>query len=76
MAITEDLADALARDVIEAMEALGDERLPDEVAAVIAATSPTTEEAFRTAVRVRIAERRARKFLEQKLADAAAALQK
>ncbi|NVO23755.1 hypothetical protein [Donghicola mangrovi] len=67
MSITEDLADKLAIDVIAAMETLGDDRLPDEVAAVIGATSPTTEEAFRTAVRVRIAEQRARKFLAEKL---------
>ncbi|NVO26771.1 hypothetical protein HJ526_05025 [Donghicola sp. C2-DW-16] len=71
MSITEDLADKLAIDVIAAMETLGDDRLPDEVAAVIGATSPTTEEAFRTAVRVRIAEQRARKFLTEKLGNLA-----
>lgn len=71
MSITEDLADKLAIDVIAAMETLGDDRLPDEVAAVIGATSPTTEEAFRTAVRVRIAEQRARKFLAEKLGTSA-----
>ena len=71
MSITEDLADKLAIDVIAAMETLGDDRLPDEVAAVIGATSPTTEEAFRTAVRVRIAEQRARRFLAEKLGTSA-----
>ena len=69
MGITEDLADKLAQDVIAAMEKLGDDRLPDEVADVVGATSPTTEEAFRTAVRVRIAEQRARKFLASKLGE-------
>ncbi|KAA9009300.1 hypothetical protein [Histidinibacterium aquaticum] len=70
MSITEDLADRLAKDTIDAMDRLGDDRLFEEVARTIGATSPTTEEAFRTAMRVRIAERRARSFLEEKLAGA------
>ncbi|MEM9756580.1 MAG: hypothetical protein AAF914_11335 [Pseudomonadota bacterium] len=66
--ITEDLADKLAIDVIKAMEKLDDDTLVDEIAQVIGASSPSTEEAFRTAARVRMAEARARKFLTAKLA--------
>ena len=68
MGVTEDLADALAKDVIAAAEAMGDERLIDEVAKVIGAASQTTQEAFMTAVRVRLSEKRARAFLRDKVA--------
>ena len=68
MGITEDLADALARDVIEAADTLGDDKLIAEVAQVIGAASQTTQEAFMTAVRVRLSEKRAREFLARKLA--------
>ncbi|MCG7574733.1 hypothetical protein MHM39_14265 [Phaeobacter sp. CNT1-3] len=67
MGVTEDLADALAKDTIEAAEAMGDERLIDEVSKQLGASSQTTQEAFMTAVRVRLAEKRARGFLQDKL---------
>ncbi len=67
MGVTEDLADALAKDTIAAAEKLGDERLVEEVAKIIGATSTTTQEAFLTAARVRTAEARARRFLEERL---------
>ncbi|MEM6388639.1 MAG: hypothetical protein AAF825_02240, partial [Pseudomonadota bacterium] len=35
---------------------------------VIGASSPSTEEAFRTAARLRLAEKRSRVFLDKKLA--------
>lgn len=65
------LADALAKDTIAAAEKLGDDELVSEVAQVIGATSPSTEEAFRTAARVRMAEARARAYLNKKLAGVA-----
>lgn len=70
MGITEDLADALAKDVIEAEKTLGLEEgtLTNEISTVIGASSTTTQEAFLTAMRVRRAEQRARKYLEAKLA--------
>lgn len=68
MSVTEDLADALARDVIAAAEDLGDERLVADIASVIGATSTTTQEAFMTAVRVRLSEARARKALAARVA--------
>ena len=70
MGVAEDLADALAKDTIEAAEALNDEALIDQVAKQIGASSQTTQEAFMTAVRVRLAEKRARKFLEARLNSA------
>ena len=73
MSVVDDLADKLARDTIKAMDALGDENLPDQVAAVLGASSPSSEEIFRAAVRIRLAERRARTFLNdhvQKALDA------
>ena len=68
MGVVEDLADALARDVIRAAEDLGDETLIAEIAKIVGATSTTTQEAFMTAVRVRLSEARARRFLAARLA--------
>jgi ribosomal protein S28E/S33 len=68
MGITEDLADALARDTIAVAEKLGDDNLIAEVSKVIGASSTTTQEAFMTAVRVRLSEKRARAFLKARVA--------
>ena len=65
MGVTEDLADARARDTIAAKEKLGDEDLIAKVAKELGATSTTLEEAFMTSVRVRLAERRGRLFLKK-----------
>ncbi len=73
MGVAEDLADALAKDVIAAAEELGDDTLIDEVAKALGQSSTTTEEAFMTSVRVRIAERRARRALETAVARRRAA---
>lgn len=71
--IAEQLADQLAQDTIAAAETIGDDRLIEEIAQSVGASSPTTEELFRTLVRVRIAEARARKLLQKRLAAAGAA---
>ncbi|PHP29585.1 hypothetical protein [Limimaricola cinnabarinus] len=73
MGITEDLADALARDAIAAAERLGDEGVISEVSEALGASSTTTQEAFLTAVRVRLAEQRARRLLEERLRQGPAA---
>ena len=70
MSVVEDLADKLAQDVIKAMDALEDENLPEQVAKVLGASSPSSEEIFRAAVRIRLAERRARKFLTAHVREA------
>ncbi|MDA7425987.1 hypothetical protein [Thalassococcus lentus] len=61
--VLEDLADKLAADTIKAMDALGDDRLYEQVAKVLGASSQTSEEAYLTSIRIRLAERRARVFL-------------
>ncbi|MHA6344172.1 hypothetical protein [Roseivivax sp. CAU 1761] len=58
-----DLADRLAQDTLKAQDALGEDRLYVEIARVIGASSTTLEEAFLTAIRVRLAERAGRAFL-------------
>jgi methylphosphotriester-DNA--protein-cysteine methyltransferase len=63
-----DLIDQLALDVIKAAEDTDDDRLAETIAQAIGASSQTTEELFRTAVRIRMAEARARAMLEAKLA--------
>ncbi|MFN6976753.1 MAG: hypothetical protein ACK4OP_01390 [Gemmobacter sp.] len=72
MGVTEDLADALARDVLERQDALGDDRFYEKVGRVIGTSSPTLQEAFLTSIRIRLAERRARAFLDAALAAKAA----
>jgi hypothetical protein len=67
MGVVDDLADALARDVIASQDALGDDRFYEKVGRVIGASSPTLQEAFLTAVRIRLAEARGRAFLEAAL---------
>ncbi|MCF1709908.1 hypothetical protein L0V05_13895 [Tabrizicola sp. J26] len=64
MALIDDLADNLARDTIEAMEKFGNDRLYVDVSRVLGASSTTLQEAFLTSIRLRLAERRGRKFLE------------
>ena len=57
--LLEQIADALARDVLRAAQELGDDDLVGEISKVVGTSSPTTQEAFNTAVRVRMAEGRA-----------------
>ena len=67
MGVTEDLAEALARDVLAAMDEMGDERCYMEVGKMLSSLSPSMEDGFMTAMRVRLAERRARDLLNRKL---------
>ncbi|MHA6323593.1 hypothetical protein [Roseivivax sp. CAU 1753] len=64
MSFLTDLADDLARDTLKVMDATGHDRLHMEVAEVLAAASTTMEEEYLTCMRVRLAERRGRAFLE------------
>jgi hypothetical protein len=70
MSVVEDLGDALAKSTLEAMTEIDDDRFYEKVGRVIEASSPTLLEAYMTAIRVRLAERRARAFLEKALAAA------
>ena len=67
MSVLDEMGDKLARDVIDAMEELGDERFFDKVSKVLLDASPTMQEAFLTAYRVRRAEQRGRAFIEAAL---------
>jgi hypothetical protein len=66
MRVVEDLADNLAKDAIELANKLGDDDIIYETAKVLVATSSTMEEAYMTSIRVRLAERSALRFLEEK----------
>lgn len=68
MSVIDDLADALARDVMAALDEMGDDQFYDKVARAIAVSSPTLQEAFMTSIRIRLAERRGRQFFEKALA--------
>jgi len=70
MGIMEELADELAKEVVEASDRLGDPDLAKKVGQVIGSGSATTEEAFLTAVRYRAALKRGREWLHERLAAA------
>lgn len=67
MSMVEDLAEKLADDTLKAMKHLDDDRFFIEVAAELGAASTTLEEAFLTAIRVRLAERKARAFIKGRI---------
>ncbi|MDE9448966.1 hypothetical protein J3R80_00605 [Aliiroseovarius sp. Z3] len=67
MDLLEQVADAMARDVLEAVDLTGNEDLVDEIKKTIGSSSTTLEEAFMTAVRIRRAEARGRAHLKQLL---------
>lgn len=63
----QDLADGLAKDVLESSKELGDAFFYEQVSKVIGASSPTLQEAFMTSIRIRLAEKRGREFLHKAL---------
>ncbi len=65
MSILETIADGLAQEALDLEEKLDDPDVIDKIAKQIGATSPTSEEAFKTAVRMRRAERNARRLMAQ-----------
>ena len=62
------LAAKLAEDVLAVQDATGEDRLYIELGNVLGSSSQTLEEAFLTEVRIRLAERGARDFLNQRAA--------
>ena len=62
-AILEKIADDLARTALRLEEELNDLDVVERIAKHIGTSSPTVEEAFRTAVRMRRAETSAMKFM-------------
>lgn len=71
MGLTEEMADALADETMKAQNKLNEPYLYEEVAKVIGAGSTTLEEAYLTSMRVRIAEKRGRVFLEKRIRELA-----
>ncbi len=67
MSVIQELADKLADDVLAAEGELEDDRFYEKVSRVLLAASPTFQEAYITSIRVRLAERRGREFLERAL---------
>jgi len=67
MGVVDDLADALAKDAIAITSAIGNDDVIYETVKILEATSATMQESYMTSVRVRLAERRAREFLAEKL---------
>lgn len=67
MSIQQELADALAKDALDAEEKTGDPKIVDRISSVLGDTSTTTQEAYLTSIRVRRAERRARLALQEML---------
>ncbi|OSQ44640.1 hypothetical protein [Marivita geojedonensis] len=65
--MVEDLAEKLADDTLKAMKHLNNDRFFMEVAAELGAASTTLEEAYLTAIRVRLAERKARAFIRARI---------
>ena len=67
MSFIEDLADDLARDTLVACDEIGDDRFYEQVSRAIGVLSPTLQEAFMTSIRMRLAERRGRRALDDAL---------
>lgn len=63
-----DVADELAQKSLEIFEVTEDEEIFAEVTKIIGSSSQTLEEAYKTAVRVRLAERRALAMLTERKA--------
>jgi hypothetical protein len=67
MSFIQELADKLAKDVLESQEELQDDRFFEQVGRVLLAASPTLQESYMTSCRIRMAERRGREFFEKAL---------
>ena len=67
MSMVNEIAEKLAEDTLKAMKHLDDDRFFMEVAHELGAASTTLEEAFLTAIRVRLAERKARAFIKGRI---------
>ena len=68
MDFLEQVADDLAKDVLKVVDALDDEEIIMQISKTITASSATLGEAYMTAIRVRRAEARGRRFLEAHIA--------
>ena len=69
MPMLEDVADGLAKRTMELITRTGDELLEGRVADALGASSPTLQEAFATAMRIRKAEVRGIQLLDRIAAE-------
>ena len=67
MSFIQELADKLAKDVLESQDELGSDTFYEQVGRVLLAASPTLQEAYMTSIRIRLAERPGRDFLDRAL---------
>ncbi len=65
MSKLEEIGDSLAIRALEVMERTGNEAIERRVGDEIGLSSPTLQEIFATAIRIRRAEARARKLIEK-----------
>lgn len=65
MSMLEDIADGLAKRAMELIDKTGDETLEKRITDEIGTSSPTLQEHFATAMRIRKAELRALKLLDK-----------
>ena len=65
MSMLEEVADGLAKRALEVMERTGDETIEQRVGDEIGSSSPTLQENFATALRIRKAEVRAMRLIEK-----------
>jgi hypothetical protein len=65
MSMLEDIADGLAKRALELMEETGDDTIERRVGEEVGSTSPTLQENFATALRIRKAEARAIQLMEK-----------
>ncbi|WP_420859228.1 hypothetical protein [Marivivens marinus] len=63
MGLLDDMADDIAQLALADEAKTGDDKIVDEIAAILGTSSQTLEEAYKTAIRVRRAEKRARALL-------------
>lgn len=66
MSLLDDMADELAQRALADEAASGDEKIVDQIAEILGSSSQTLEEAYKTAIRVRRAEKRARSLLAER----------
>jgi hypothetical protein len=69
---TDNTANELADKALAEAEACGDDKIVDRIGEILGASSQSLEEAYLTAIRVRRAEKRARKLLAESAARRAA----
>ncbi len=63
MALTDDLAEKLAKDVLDYEKTSGNSTVASEVSKIVGASSTTLQDAYLTAIRNLRADRQARQFL-------------